>query len=672
MNRRSGWLVALVVIASGIGARPALAAWPQFGGDPLKQFRSDQALTAPLGVLWKHAVAPPRTQEHRPGVITDGSTVYFANNRHLHALDLESGQLKWRAPAGDEPGLPDISATPAFAVPSANERLVLVPYSDGTLTAFDADTGEQRWAIKTGQSIRSSPTIVGRRVYFGSDDDYLRAVDLATGRLIWRTEKPLSDDVTSSPVVYQGSIFVLTSDMRMWSVAEDSGRLRWTRRLPGNSLNVNPVVIDGRIWVPSGGSMFVFQPNGYGRPISMTLETEGIETDVELTPLITPRGWCVADRNGNLCLYNFYGKLVWKRRLDGRVQSPAILAGDTIYAGTNRGFMYAIQVADGQIEWAYRFQPMPDVRNAYYCPVNRPIALDGGKLLVVTDDGALTAFAPNAADADPPSFAAPRPRLGAVINGFPPITFSVYLWDEGYGVNPDTIRFSLDGQEIERDPQDYNEKVARRPTGWVYDPVRRRLTYTLPLPDESAATGREREVVKPLDPGRHEVRVVAADWKGNSAEYRWSFTVDNSLARNDVQARLRREQGVTQNTTGYPMYGGTGDPRFGGSSLGNIGRGTYGRYGQGRFGFGSRYNPWLGYGASGLGYGGYGGGVGGYGGFNPYGYGPGGTGVGSGGFGGFGGAYGGGYGGYGYPGFGYGGYGRYGGGYGIYGPPGGS
>src|SRR6476659_827834 len=37
------------------------------------------------------------------------------------------------------------------------------------------------WTFKTGKPVKSSPAIVGNRVFVGSDDDNLYAIDVATG-----------------------------------------------------------------------------------------------------------------------------------------------------------------------------------------------------------------------------------------------------------------------------------------------------------------------------------------------------------------------------------------------------------------------------------------------------------------------------------------------------------
>ena len=58
--------------------------------------------------------------------------------------------------------------------------------SDDTVHAVDLATGRSLWKFITGGPIRLAPQIDGGRVYFGSDDGFAYCVDLRSGDLVWR------------------------------------------------------------------------------------------------------------------------------------------------------------------------------------------------------------------------------------------------------------------------------------------------------------------------------------------------------------------------------------------------------------------------------------------------------------------------------------------------------
>src|ERR1043166_5592066 len=72
------------------------------------------------------------------------------------------------------------------------------------------DKPAQLWSFKTGRPIKSSPAIEGGRVFIGSDDGNLYALDFATGKKLW--EFKTGDAVESSPLVLGGKVFIGSTD----------------------------------------------------------------------------------------------------------------------------------------------------------------------------------------------------------------------------------------------------------------------------------------------------------------------------------------------------------------------------------------------------------------------------------------------------------------------------
>ena len=59
------------------------------------------------------------------------------------------------------------------------------------------DSLELLWTFKTGEAINSSAVIEGNKVFFGSDDGSVYAVELATGKKVWSFKT--GDAVESCP-----------------------------------------------------------------------------------------------------------------------------------------------------------------------------------------------------------------------------------------------------------------------------------------------------------------------------------------------------------------------------------------------------------------------------------------------------------------------------------------
>ena len=75
-----------------------------------------------------------------------------------------------------------------------------------------------KWKFEAGDSIRTSPAVSNGVVYFGSDDNYIYAVDSKTGEEKWKfkTGDDGSSPTVSDGVVYFGNIAKSISSNCQW------------------------------------------------------------------------------------------------------------------------------------------------------------------------------------------------------------------------------------------------------------------------------------------------------------------------------------------------------------------------------------------------------------------------------------------------------------------------
>jgi polyvinyl alcohol dehydrogenase (cytochrome) len=112
------------------------------------------------------------------------------------------GQLKvlWKFETGA-----DVSGQPIVV-----NGVVYFGSWDGKEYAIDAKTGVKIWDYDAGQSTRSAAAYADGVIYFGDIAGFLHALDAKTGALKWkkRLDTHPSTVATSSPIVYQGKIYV--------------------------------------------------------------------------------------------------------------------------------------------------------------------------------------------------------------------------------------------------------------------------------------------------------------------------------------------------------------------------------------------------------------------------------------------------------------------------------
>src|SRR5437762_9214914 len=90
------------------------------------------------------------------------------------------------------------------------------PALTGVATGTLPDKLSLLWSFKTGGPVKSSPSVVDRRVFVGSGDGTLYALDLASGKKIWAAKA--AGPVESSPLVLEGKVFFGSTDASPYAV----------------------------------------------------------------------------------------------------------------------------------------------------------------------------------------------------------------------------------------------------------------------------------------------------------------------------------------------------------------------------------------------------------------------------------------------------------------------
>jgi alcohol dehydrogenase (cytochrome c) len=124
------------------------------------------------------------------------------------------------------------------------------------------------WTLATGATNgHEAPPIVNRGVMFVSTPgNQVMAIEAATGRLLWRYQRPLPDGVvllhpTSRGVaLYDDKVFFAANEAVLVAIDAKTGREVWTARVEDNSrgyyMTMAPLVADGKVMVSASGGEF--------------------------------------------------------------------------------------------------------------------------------------------------------------------------------------------------------------------------------------------------------------------------------------------------------------------------------------------------------------------------------------------------------------------------------
>lgn len=319
----------------------------------------------------------------RPGLYGDGDA---SKDRSVHkwmiyAIDKRSGKIVWERVAhqGQPIEKRHIKATYANATPATDGRIVVAWFGSQGVHAYDVN-GKSLWKVDLGRvdmgaydiptyewGPASSPIIWNDLVIIQCDtqtDSFLIALDLATGKTIWKTDREelpswgtptVADTSAGIQLLTNASNFIRAYDPR-------TGKELWRLGRSSKITAPTPLVSDDLIVVASGRGperpIFVVRPNARG-DITLADGKTASETiawsrtgrgSYMPTPLIYQGRLYVLANNGTFDAYNLKtGEEIYRQRLpaigSGYSASP-VAADGKIYLTNEDGEIVVVGAGD--------------------------------------------------------------------------------------------------------------------------------------------------------------------------------------------------------------------------------------------------------------------------------------------------------------------------------------
>lgn len=166
---------------------------------------------------------------------------------------------------------------------------VFVGSSDNGLYALEAKSGRTLWRFETTGAVQSSPLYdpVNNSVYFGSNDGALYKVSAGNGQFIYRFET--NSEVAERPVLFKGTLYFVNANDTVLALEPRSGKLRWSQhRTPAAGMEIagysGPLVWRDKVYLGfSDGVVMAYDAEtGAERwqPVDLASEAEQVVGDV--------------------------------------------------------------------------------------------------------------------------------------------------------------------------------------------------------------------------------------------------------------------------------------------------------------------------------------------------------------------------------------------------------
>ena len=290
----------------------------------------DSGLTSGISKLWSNGVSA----KIAGGLSVAYETVFFGTeNGEVLALDVNTGEQKWIKKVKGE----------VLAAPAIDEGIVLINTGSGFIFALNADNGEEVWSSESDVpplSLRgvSSPTAVNGGAIIGTATGKLIVNILETGQTAWEqvisaatgvTELERIVDIDSEPLVAGGNVYVISYDGTLAAVELRTGRVIWKREYKSF-----------RRMSLSGSTLYLVDVNSYVYALDsrngVELWSQGALKQRFLTG-VTPIG-------DYLVAGDKFGFLHWFDQTDGQIVARLEVGGDDEDEG-----IYHSPVVDGNV-----------------------------------------------------------------------------------------------------------------------------------------------------------------------------------------------------------------------------------------------------------------------------------------------------------------------------------
>ena len=367
MNRAKN--LALFFFAALVFAHPALAQSTFHGNNARTGIYDSPGPTKLSGVKWTFKTNAPIVSS--PAI--SGGVVFIGSlDGSLYALDQETGQQKWKTDPTDS-----IASSPAVA-----DGIVYYLSYDRGLYAVAADTGVMKWLFATSGERRfeakglhgltptdqnipdpmdtflSSPAVFNGHVYIGSSDGHIYAIDAKSGVLSWSFQT--KDIVHASPAIANNTVYVGSWDSYLYALDAETGAEKWRFKTGEDPLIHNqvgfqssPAVVDGTVYVGCrDGHVYAVDAMTGAKKWDYSTSQSWVNGTPAVRDGVVYVG--TSDTHRFHALDAKTGRLLWVFDSKALIFGSAAVAGDLAYVGAFNGRLYAVNTKSGQLAWEFQ------------------------------------------------------------------------------------------------------------------------------------------------------------------------------------------------------------------------------------------------------------------------------------------------------------------------------
>lgn len=241
---------------------------------------------------------------------------------------------------------------------AAGEGVAVIGTSNGEAIALDVATGRVLWRVEISSEAEGRPVVGGGHVYIMAVDGRLVALDLLSGQEQWNHDGqvPVLTLRGGGALTYaEGVVYAPFANGKLVALDGEDGDIRWEHRM---SLSQGRSELQRIIDVDSGALVlgrFIYSVN-YNGNLKSLRRTDGTSVwELKMSsfqPLATGYGnvYVVNDEGGVIAVDQREANVLWRQeRLLRRELTAPTVASSYLVVGDGEGYLHLVAQSDGRL-----------------------------------------------------------------------------------------------------------------------------------------------------------------------------------------------------------------------------------------------------------------------------------------------------------------------------------
>ncbi len=212
-----------------------------------------------------------------------------------------------------------------------------------------AQTGDIKpiWVFQCEDEIRSTPLFFNGSIYVGCYDNNLYALNATNGEFQWKYAT--DGGIVSKPAVFEGNIYFGSEDHRLHVVSARSGKVLWTY-FADDHIRSSPRIAENHAFFGSDDKYLHAVNLGTGR-LSWRFAAAA---EIRSSPFVVNELVYFGCESGDFYAVNFRGEMKWRFSAKRGITSSPWVHENVVYFTSMDSYLYALDAKTGWSIWRFK------------------------------------------------------------------------------------------------------------------------------------------------------------------------------------------------------------------------------------------------------------------------------------------------------------------------------